>query len=99
MKKLRAGVIGIGAMGKHHARIYSEMKGVELLGVADVDERRASEVAAKYNTEAFTDCERLLKNDLDAVSIAVPTTLHKEIALKAANYGVHMLVEKPIASH
>jgi len=48
MKKLRAGVIGIGAMGKHHARIYSEMKGVELLGVADVDERRASEVAAEY---------------------------------------------------
>ena len=97
MKKLRAGVIGVGAMGKHHARIYSEMNEVELVGVADVDERTSSEVAAEYNTEAFTDCERLLKNDLDAVSIAVPTTLHKEIALKAANYGVHMLVEKPIA--
>ena len=97
MKRIRAGVIGVGAMGKHHSRIYSEMKGVELVGVADVDERRAAEVAAEYNTEAFTDCERLLKNDLDAVSIAVPTSLHKEIALKAANYGVHMLVEKPIA--
>ena len=97
MKKIRAGVIGVGAMGKHHSRIYSEMKGVELVGVADVDERRAAEVAAEYNTEAFTDCERLLKNDLDAVSIAVPTSMHKEIALKAANYGVHMLVEKPIA--
>ena len=97
MKKLRAGVIGAGAMGKHHARIYSKMNEVELVGVADVDERTASEVAAEYNTEAFTDCERLLKNDLDAVSIAVPTTLHKDIALKAANYGVHMLVEKPIA--
>ena len=48
-------------MGKHHARIYSEMNEVELVGVADVDERRASEVAAKYNTEAFTDYERLLK--------------------------------------
>jgi len=97
MKKIRAGVIGVGAMGKHHSRIYNEMKGVELVGVADVDERRAAEVAAKYNTEAFTDCERLLKKDLDAVSIAVPTSMHKEIALKAANYGVHMLVEKPIA--
>ena len=61
--------------------------------------RTSSEVAAEYNTEAFTDYERLLKTDLDAVSIAVPTTLHKDIALKAANYGVHMLVEKPIASH
>ena len=49
MKKKRAGVIGVGAMGKHHARIYSEMNEVELVGVADVDERRASEVAAKYN--------------------------------------------------
>ena len=97
MKKLRAGVIGAGAMGKHHARIYSEMQGAELVGVADVDERTSSEVAAEYNTETFTDYERLLKNDLDAVSIAVPTTLHKKIALKAANYGVHMLVEKPIA--
>ena len=97
MKKIRVGVIGTGAMGKHHPRIYNEMKEVELVGVADVDERRAAEVAAEYNTEAFTDCERLLKNDLDAVSIAVPTSLHKDIALKAANYGVHMLTEKPIA--
>jgi predicted dehydrogenase len=60
MKKLRVGVIGVGAMGKHHPRIYSELRGVELVGVADVDERRAAEVAAEYNT-AFTDCERLLK--------------------------------------
>ena len=97
MKKIRVGVIGARAMGKHHSRIYNEMKGVELVGVADVDERRVAEVAVNYNTEAFTDCERLLKKDLDAVSIAVPTSQHKEIALKAANYGVHMLVEKPIA--
>ncbi len=81
MKKIRVGVIGAGAMGKHHPRIYSEMKEVELVGVADVDERRAAEVAAEYNTEAFTDCEHLLRNDLDAVSIAVPTSLHKEVAL------------------
>ena len=97
MKKIRVGVIGTGAMGKHHPRIYSEMKEVELVGVADIDERRAAEVAAEYNTAAFGDCERLLKNDLDAVSIAVPTSLHKEVALKAANYGVHILTEKPIA--
>jgi len=52
-------------MGKHHARIYSEMNEVELVGVTDVDERTSGEVAAEYNTEAFTDCENLLKNNLD----------------------------------
>ena len=96
-KEQRVGVIGVGAMGKHHARIYSDMDGVELVGVADVNERAAAEVAAEYNTAAFADCERLLKSDLDAVSSAVPTSRHKEIAVKAANQGVHMLVEKPIA--
>jgi UDP-N-acetylglucosamine 3-dehydrogenase len=96
-KEQRVGVIGVGAMGTHHARIYSDMAGVELVGVTDINERAAAEVAAEYNTAAFADCERLLKSDLDAVSIAVPTSLHKEIALKAANQGVHMLIEKPIA--
>jgi UDP-N-acetylglucosamine 3-dehydrogenase len=97
MNKKRVGVIGVGAMGKHHVRIYHGMRDVELVGVADVNERAVAEIAAEYHTEAFTDCEQLLKNDLDAVSIAVPTSLHKDIARKAAQYGVHMLVEKPIA--
>jgi UDP-N-acetylglucosamine 3-dehydrogenase len=97
MEKVRVGVIGVGAMGKHHARIYSEMEWVELVGVADVNEKVAAEVASKYNTAAFSDCGRLLKNDLDAVSIAVPTSLHEDIALKAANHSVNMLIEKPIA--
>ena len=97
MKKIRVGVIGVGAMGKHHARVYSEMRGAELVGVADANKRTAAEIASKYNTAAFDDCERLLKNDLDAVSIVVPTGMHKDIALKAANHGVHMLVEKPIS--
>jgi len=97
MKKIRVGVIGVGAMGKHHVRIYHGMRDVELVGVADSSDKTANEIAAEYHTEAFTDCEQLLKNDPDAVSIAVPTSLHKDIARKAAQYGVHMLVEKPIA--
>jgi UDP-N-acetylglucosamine 3-dehydrogenase len=97
MKKIRVGVIGVGSMGRHHARVYSGMEEVELVGVADINKRAVAEVAAKYYTEAFGDCERLLKSDLDAVTIAVPTSMHKEIALKAADHGVHMLVEKPIA--
>jgi UDP-N-acetylglucosamine 3-dehydrogenase len=97
MKKIRAGVVGVGAMGRHHARIYSGMRSVELVGVADTNTRIANEVATEYNTEAFGDCEHLLKEDLDAISIAVPTSLHKNVALKTANYGVHTLIEKPIA--
>jgi UDP-N-acetylglucosamine 3-dehydrogenase len=97
MRRIRVGVIGVGAMGRHHVRIYHEMEATELVGVADNNEKTAKDIAAEYNTEAFTDCEQLLKNDLDAVSIAVPTSLHKDIARKAAQYGVHMLIEKPIA--
>lgn len=97
MNKLRVGVIGVGAMGKHHVRIYNGMRGVELVGVVDINEKTAIEVATEYNIEAFSDCDNLLKKDLDAISIAVPTSLHKDIALKAANCGVHMLIEKPIA--
>ncbi len=97
MNKKRVGVIGVGAMGRHHVRIYHEMQDVELVGVADVNERAVAELAAAYNTDAFIDCEQLLNNDLDAVSIAVPTSLHTEIASKATQYGVHMLIEKPIA--
>jgi UDP-N-acetylglucosamine 3-dehydrogenase len=97
MIKTRVGVIGVGAMGKHHARIYRGMPGVELVGVADVNVRTAVEVASEYHTEAFSDCEHLLKSDLNAVSIAVPTTMHEEIARKSAHHGVHTLIEKPIA--
>ncbi|RLI88681.1 MAG: gfo/Idh/MocA family oxidoreductase [Archaeoglobales archaeon] len=97
MRKLKVGVIGVGAMGKHHARVYSEIANAELVGVADVNEKVAREVAQTYNTEAFTDYEELLNRGLDAVSIAVPTSLHKDVALRVAEFGVDMLIEKPIA--
>jgi UDP-N-acetylglucosamine 3-dehydrogenase len=97
MKKIRVGVIGVGAMGKHHVRIYHEMRDVELVGVSDVNARTAAEIATDYDTEAFINCEQLLNKDLDAVSIAVPTSLHKEIVSKTTQYGAHMLIEKPIA--
>jgi len=97
MKRLRVGVIGVGAMGVHHARLYHELAAAELVGVADPREPQAREVAAAYHTDAYTDYEQLLQQDLDSVSIAVPTSLHREVATKAAGYGVHLLVEKPIA--
>ncbi len=97
MEKIRVGVIGVGAMGVHHARVYNEIPFANLVGIADPNERKAREVALKFRTRAFTDFEDLLAKDLDAVSIVVPTSLHTEVALRVADYGVDMLIEKPIA--
>jgi UDP-N-acetylglucosamine 3-dehydrogenase len=95
---MKVGVIGVGAMGQHHARVYHEMDGVELIGVSDVDRMRAEEIATMHGARAFTDYRELLSCDLDAVSVAVPTTLHRSVAMDVINEGVHLLVEKPIAS-
>jgi predicted dehydrogenase len=96
-KVLRVGVIGLGAMGKNHVRVYSELLDVELAGIADADRDLARSLAKKYRVKPFSDYRELLKEDLDAVSIAVPTSLHHEVALATADAGANMLVEKPIA--
>ena len=96
-RPLRVGVIGVGAMGKNHARLYSELPGVELLGVSDVNETLAASVAQSYGCKPFADYNDLLKEDLDGLSIAVPTTLHKQVALDAIQKGINVLMEKPIA--
>ena len=97
MKKLKVGVIGVGAMGRHHARVYSSLPYVNLVGVVDASERVAKEVASLYGTRAFCDYDEFLSEDLDAVSISVPTSMHKDVALRVAEYEVDMLIEKPIA--
>lgn len=94
---IKVGVIGVGAMGKHHARVYSELQDVELIGIADVNENLAYSIAKKYRTKTFINYKELLEQDLDAVSIAVPTSLHKKVAVDIANAGVDMVIEKPIA--
>ncbi len=99
MKKVRVGVIGVGQMGKHHARVYSEIPHAKLVGVVDVREDVVKNVARMYNTEAYTDYLKLLDAGVDAVSIAVPTSLHKDVAIDVAEYGVDMLIEKPIADN
>ncbi|MDK2783378.1 MAG: UDP-N-acetylglucosamine 3-dehydrogenase [Thermococcaceae archaeon] len=96
---LRVGVVGVGNMGFHHARIYSELAKegkVELVGVADANFERAKEIASKFNTKAFSDYKGLIGR-VDAVSIAVPTSLHRQVALDFIENGVSVLVEKPIA--
>jgi UDP-N-acetylglucosamine 3-dehydrogenase len=93
----RVGVIGLGAMGKNHVRVYSELPGVELTGIADADYGLAQSLAKKYHTRPFSDYKELLREDLDAVSIAVPTSFHREVALAAVDADINMLIEKPIA--
>lgn len=84
-------------MGQHHIRIYSEMKDVELVGICDSDRKRAVSLAEKYNSTPFFDHKELLKQELDAVSVVVPTTFHSSVALDIIESGTHLLVEKPIA--
>lgn len=93
---VKVGVVGVGAMGQHHARLYSELD-CELVGVADVRPERAKEIGEKYRTQYFSDHKKLLE-EVEAVSIAVPTSLHKQVALDFIKRGIHCLVEKPIAS-
>ena len=94
---LRAAVVGVGHLGKAHARIYREIPGVELAAVADTDAGRAREVAGK-NRCAWADHPSKLPEDLDCVSVVVPTAAHAEVALPFLEKGVATLVEKPIAT-
>ena len=94
--KLRVGVAGVGYLGRFHARIYAAMPNVELVGVADVNEKAAREIAEQHGCRAYTDARDLIGN-VDAVSIVVPTIYHSEVAKPFLDSGVHMLMEKPIA--
>jgi predicted dehydrogenase len=93
---LRVAVIGVGHLGKHHARILSALDGASLVAVVDKLPARAAEIAATYGTRALTDSGALL-GEVDAVSVAVPTELHRDIALPFLERGIAVLVEKPMA--
>lgn len=93
-KRLKAGVIGVGAMGQHHARVYDELPDAELVGISDADEEQAKNVASEYSTETYS-VEELVEL-VDAVSIVVPTAYHYDIATQCIDAGVDMLIEKPL---
>jgi predicted dehydrogenase len=95
-KPIRVGVAGVGYLGRIHARVYASMPNVQLVGVADVNNLAASEVATQHGCTAYGD-PRELVGKVDAVSIVVPTSLHGEVARPFLDAGVHMLMEKPIA--
>jgi|AntRauTorcE11898_2_1112593.scaffolds.fasta_scaffold00160_17 predicted dehydrogenase len=87
------GVVGVGAMGKNHARVYSELPDATLVGIADADVDRAEAVADDFGTTAYAVDE--LIDRVDAVSVAVPTEYHADVAGACIDAGVHVLVEKP----
>jgi predicted dehydrogenase len=93
---LRIAVIGVGHLGKHHARILSTMPGVDLLAVVDTNRARAEEIASASHTTPLNDA-RELAGKVDAVTIAVPTEIHRDIALPFLSAGVAVLIEKPMA--
>jgi predicted dehydrogenase len=93
---LRIAVVGVGHLGKHHARILSSIPGVELVAVVDINRDRAGEIAAAHGTSPLADA-RELTGKVDAVTIAVPTEIHRDIALPFLSAGVAVLVEKPMA--
>ena len=98
-RRPKTAVIGVGSLGQHHARNYAELarEGTgEFVGVCDVNEEKAREIAGKNDCEYFTDWRELL-DKADAVSIVTPTETHAEIACEFLEKGVHVLVEKPIA--
>lgn len=90
---VKAGVIGVGTMGRHHARVYSNLQEARLVGVCDADDDVAAKVAENYGTKRYSE-ERLIE-EVDAVSIAVPTRHHYEVARRCIEADVDVLVEKP----
>ena len=90
---IRVGVVGAGTMGYHHARVYREMMETSLVGVADLDAERAADVADEFDAHVMSRAD--LFESVDAVSIAVPTEHHYDVAREAIEGGTHVLVEKP----
>ncbi len=101
--RLRVGVVGCGAFGRNHARVYRDLQaepsqGVEFVGVADLDYSRAQAIAREFGTRAFHSADELIAAGVQAASVAVPTISHLEIARQLMRSGVDVLIEKPLAT-
>jgi len=96
---LKAAVIGVGAMGQHHARVYDRMPATQLVGVTDANAEVGERIAQLHHTVAYMDYRRMLDEARpEIVTVAVPTGLHHQVALDALEAGCHVLIEKPIAA-
>ena len=97
MNPLRVGVIGVGHLGALHTKIYAQIPTAHLIGVFDVDQKRAEKIAAEFGIKAFAKFDDLLA-DVEAVSIATVTQSHYDVAMQVIKRGVHLLIEKPITA-
>ena len=95
MEKLKIAVVGAGRLGSFHTKVYSRLDNVKLTGICDCNLERAIEIGKKYHTASYSDYEDLF-DKAEAVSIAVPTSLHYNIAKDFLNHGIHVLIEKPV---
>jgi len=95
--RLPVGVIGVGALGQHHARHLAGLSDVRLVGVYDVDRARATKIAGELGTTALGDMDELLAK-VEAVTVAVPTPAHAEVGIRALRRGIPVLMEKPLAA-
>src|SRR5450432_4513727 len=95
--KIKCGVVGVGSLGQHHARIYASLPNAELAGIFETSDARAAEICAKYNCRR---CATLaeLGEICDAISVVVPTDRHAEVALPLLAQGCHLLIEKPLCA-
>jgi len=94
MDKLKVGVIGVGHLGSIHAKLYKESPSCRLVGVCDTNQESLNQVCSNLEIAGYTDYRELF-NKVDAVSIAVPTSLHHKVATEFLKAGLHTLVEKP----
>ncbi len=98
MRKIKFGIIGIGGIGKHHAKCMRQVDEIELKAIADINEEIARKIAEEYKVKWYTDYLLMLeKEDIDAVSICTPHYLHAKMAIDCMKFGKHVLVEKPMA--
>ena len=98
MRTVNVGVIGVGAMGENHVRVYHKMEEANLMGVSDVSERALKKIEKKYGAKGYTNyCELLANPEIEVVSVCVPTTFHHAVVMEAIRHKKHVLVEKPIA--
>lgn len=96
-EKLRCGVIGVGRMGRHHARVYAQRPDVEFVGVVDLDAKRATDIVEQWGGRAFVSVNEMIAAGVDAVTVATPTIKHREAVEPLLSAGIACLVEKPLA--
>ncbi|MBA3272338.1 MAG: Gfo/Idh/MocA family oxidoreductase, partial [Chthoniobacterales bacterium] len=98
MSKIRVGVVGVGHIGKNHARLYAELGSAEFSAIYDTDTAKAEELAREFGTTAAASLDEFAER-VDAASVATPTSSHFAVAQKLLESGKHLLIEKPIAEN